>query len=325
MAHWLDSEEDAKSLLHHLATALAPHWSSVKYLLFLGAGRNGKSLLMHMLTGVFGRENVSGVTRQDIAENSPVVLDLNAKLLNIVFDGMAAYLKDSGREKSLIAGEAIGIRRLYSSTLTQVQTNGLFIEGLNQEPKSSDKSTALQSRIVRFGFPHVFEDDPGFWKEMLSDKNLGALLNLLIEHYVLPEDAGRKLALTTGSIALQMEHMELNSKPLQFLKYLHDTDPDKIDELIGTEITQLVSLFNSWKLTQLNDITTWSEPDVVTAFRPVLTVGRKSKRVGTKVEKVRVIAAFTKETLQFLEGFLVETEEVDIIKEEADATAVVEN
>src|SRR5690606_9082709 len=56
IAEWLNSEEEAHSLLRHLATALAPGWSAVKYILLLGRGRNGKSILLEMLTSIFGRD-----------------------------------------------------------------------------------------------------------------------------------------------------------------------------------------------------------------------------------------------------------------------------
>ena len=55
---WLDSEEEAESLLRHLATCLAPGWSAVKYVLLLGGGRNGKGTLLKMLQGLFGMDNI---------------------------------------------------------------------------------------------------------------------------------------------------------------------------------------------------------------------------------------------------------------------------
>jgi len=46
ITEWLDGNpEDAESLLSHIATALAPHWSAVKYVLLIGEGRNGKSAI----------------------------------------------------------------------------------------------------------------------------------------------------------------------------------------------------------------------------------------------------------------------------------------
>ena len=49
LTEWVGSEDSAHSLLYHLATALAPGWSAVRYVLLIGNGRNGKSLLMSMV------------------------------------------------------------------------------------------------------------------------------------------------------------------------------------------------------------------------------------------------------------------------------------
>src|SRR5690606_31537198 len=64
IVEWLGSAEVAKSLLHHLATCLHPGYSAAKYVLLIGEGRNGKGVLLSMLETLFGRENISNITRQ---------------------------------------------------------------------------------------------------------------------------------------------------------------------------------------------------------------------------------------------------------------------
>lgn len=297
---WLDSEEEAHALLKHLATALAPGWSAVKYVLLLGEGRNGKSVLLKMLQSVFGSHNVSNVTRQHIAEQSPVVCELNGKLLNVVFDGRAEYVKDSGLEKSLIAGEPIPIRRLYESTPTTVQTNALFIEGLNREPKSSDKSMALQKRLVRFQFPNVYALDHKFERTMLTEQSLGAFLSLLIDHYVHEDNVAGELAPTQRAMELQLEHMFINSMGLQFLKHLELNDAIGADSLIGMSMPELASAFKSWRLKE-NDLSDWSEPDVVALFQPIINTERKSVRVDNQPRKIRLVTSLKPEAIAFLE------------------------
>lgn len=297
---WLDSEEEAHSLLSHLATALAPGWTAVKYVLLLGEGRNGKSVLLKMLQKVFGWDNCSNVTRQNIAVQSPVVTQLNGKLLNIVFDGQAEYLKDSGAEKTLIAGEVYPIRELYSSVPTPVQTNALFVEGLQHEPKSKDKSTALQKRLIRFQFPNVFAQDHKFERMMLAEDSLGAFLALLIDHYVQEDEVAERLAPTTKAMALQLEHMFVNSIGLQFLKYLEETDPLGTAGLVGSEIDSLVKTFQSWRVKE-NDLGHWAEPDVVALFQPIINIERRSKRINGSPRKVRYVTSLKTEALAFIE------------------------
>lgn len=301
ITEWVGSEEDAVSLLRHLATSLAPGWSAVKYVLLLGEGRNGKSVLLKMLSGLFGRENVSNVTRQSMSEQSPVVLDLNGKLLNLVYDGRAEYVKDSGTEKSLVAGESVSIRRLYESTGTTVQTNALFIEGLNREPKTGDKSTALQKRLVRFGFPNVYELDHRFERSMLTEESLGALLSLLLDHYVREDEVAHKLKPTTHAIELQLEQMYTNSIGLQFLKHLEEDDALGAVGLLGEQMSDLVKKFQSWRVKE-NDLGTWADPDVQAVFLPLLNTERKSVRVSGQVRKVRVVTSFKNEAAAFIES-----------------------
>lgn len=301
ISEWVDSDEEAHSLLHHLATSLAPGWSAVKYVLLLGEGRNGKSLFMKMAHRLFGRANVSHVTRQAIAEQSPPVTDLNGKLLNLVFDGQAQYLKDSGAEKTLIAGEPFPIRRLYESTATMVQTNALFMEGLQREPKTHDKSTALQKRLVRFLFPNVYPLDHKFERLMLREETLGAFLSVLIDHYVIEEEMAEKLAPTARAIELQLEQMYSNSMGLQFLKHTEEEDALGAVVLLGMPMAELVARFKAWRIKE-DDLGTWAEPDVQALFQPLLNTERKTQRINGQPRKVRVVTSFKTEATQFIDS-----------------------
>jgi hypothetical protein len=314
---WVGGEpEIATSLLRHLATTLAPHWSAGKYVLLIGNGRNGKSLLMTMLQNLFGWANCSGVTRQEISEADKSLFDMNNKLLNIVFDGPAEFLKDSGREKSLITGEAIGIRKLYTNTQTTVQTNALFIEGLNQEPRSRDKSSALQARLVRFVFPNKYPDDQDFWGHMHSERMLGALLSLLIDHYVLQSEVAVMLAPSKASKDAQIEHSVDNSLALQFLIHLDETETLPVEEyLLDMEFNALVQQFQGWRKA-VGDPTVWDAQSLLNLFRPVIHTERRSAWVNGAARKKRVVSALT-EDAQLV---------VDSLREEdVDATAVVDD
>jgi phage/plasmid-associated DNA primase len=312
LVEWLGgSEEEAASLLRHLSTALSPHWTSIKYILLLGDGRNGKSVLLEMLTKLLGKANCSGVSRQDMAAKSTVLPELNGKLANIVMDGIAEYLKDSGTEKTLIAGEAAHVRMLYSRVLTPVQTNALFIEGLNKEPKSSDKSSALQARLVRFQFPNRYQEDWAFKAKMLSDEYVGALLSLMIDHYVRQSDASLMLAPTSRQLTLQLGHQYDNSHALQFIDYVRTHDPNKELSLIGMDLATLVSRFMSWRVAA-GDIRAWDEQSVREMFHPLMEFHRKTTRLPNGgFGKVYVVQDSKGDTLQYLESMHALKEELD--------------
>jgi hypothetical protein len=291
---WLDSEDEARSLLAHVATSLAPAWPAVKYILLLGEGRNGKSTFLKMLVRLYGAANTSNVTRLDIAEKLPTVTDLNGKLLNVVFDGPAEYLKDSGMEKSLIAGEPISIRKLYESTPTIVQTNGLFIEGLNQEPKSKDKSSALQKRLVRYQFPNTYALDHRFERSMLTEPALGALLSLLLDHFVTEDAVATALAPTAKALELQVEHQLDNSLGAQFLQHLHRNDMVGANVLLDLTVPEVATRFKSWRVSQ-DDIGQWPESDVMKQLNAYIITERKSVRTAGKVTKIKKVTALKPE------------------------------
>lgn len=325
ITEWLDGNpEDAESLLSHIATALAPHWSAVKYVLLIGEGRNGKSVLMKMILALLGANNVSHVTRQDMSASKSTCLDLQDRLANIVFDGPASYLKDSGPEKSLIAGETTPIRRLYSSLVTPVRTNGLFIEGLNREPKTGDKSLALQKRLVRFQFTRTYELDYRFEHHMLSEATLGAFLALLLDHYVQQHEVHIKLRPTQSSTMLQLEQMHTNSMPFQFVSWFDENDALGIEGLRGEQVPDVAQKFKTWRLTEMGDITVWNDKDVEQMLLPLFTTERKSKRINGKVRKVRVITGFQQQLDQFIH-YLRGEEEADVQASDSSTTLVDED
>jgi phage/plasmid-associated DNA primase len=297
---WLGSEEDATSLLHHFATALAPSWPAVRYVLLIGEGRNGKSLIMKMLVDLFGSFNVSHVTRQQMSAKAPECHDLTNRLLNVVFDGEATYLKDSGMEKTLTAGEVAQIRRLFETYPSRVQTYGLFIEGLNREPKSSDKSSALQKRIVRFHLPNVYHLDHDFEEHMRSQQMLGALLSLMLDHYVKQSEVHSKLALTRSSIELKLEHSRVNDMSLQFLQYIDEEDPLGVEGLLDEQLPNIAQKFQAWR-SQMLDYSVWSTADVESMLRPLFITDRVSKRIGGRPRKVRVTTSFKPDVVEFLD------------------------
>ena len=282
---WLNSEVEAHSLLNHLATALSPGWSAVKYVILIGDGRNGKSVLLSMLMDLFGSSNVSEVTRQQIAERLPVCTELNGKLLNIIFDGEMAYIKDSSMEKTVIAGEPASVRLLYENGNTRVQTNALFLEALNSEPKTRDKSSALQKRLSRFWFPNVYSLDTAFERHMRSERMLGAFLALLLDHYVCEHEIAEKLQQTAGAKVLQVEQQLLNSPLLQFVQHLVQTDPVWIKrfEAGNLQVENLVAAFMAWRLDE--GFNEYNSTDIKKMFREHFRVERKSLRENGKVVK----------------------------------------
>ena len=182
-----------------------------------------------------------------------------------------------------------------------VQTNALFMEGLQREPKTHDKSTALQKRLVRFLFPNVYPLDHKFERLMLREETLGAFLSVLIDHYVIEEEMAEKLAPTARAIELQLEQMYSNSMGLQFLKHTEEEDALGAVVLLGMPMAELVARFKAWRIKE-DDLGTWAEPDVQALFQPLLNTERKTQRINGQPRKVRVVTSFKTEATQFIDS-----------------------
>ena len=304
---WLGDEDTVTSLLHHLATALSPGWSAKKLVLLLGEGRNGKSTLLKMVEQLLGRENVSNITRQQMDKREPAIVDLNNKLANIVFDASSEFIKDSSTEKTLLVGESIGVRLLYESTNTTIKTNALFLEGMNREPLTRDKSQAIQRRITRFHFNKVFDEDTEFERTMCSDLKLGAFLALLLDHFVLPGEEAVKLAQSTTSYDLQIDQLVLNSWTFEFLQDQVDQDKKNIKRIMAMAPAELRDSVIAWCTDHHRDMNI-SPAEAMRRIREIVVLERKSVRQGNKVVKTNIITGWTPDAARLIERL---TEEGD--------------
>ena len=146
-----------------------------------------------------------------------------------------------------------------------------------------------------------FPDDLEFKDKMLSDRMVGALLALLLDHYVQRSEKAVMLSPTKTSIELKMEHMLANSPALQFIYWLEMNDPLGSSGLIGMTAAQLTNRFVAWRLAE-GDTKPWSEANVVELFRPQVDYYRSSVRgAAGKPVHVKKVKGFKTNTTTFLQ------------------------
>lgn len=315
IANWVGGEEQAKSLLYHLATILQPTFSARKYVLCIGEGYNGKGTLLKMLVKLFNMDNISGITRQDMAEKSPAIQEVNGKLLNLVMDGPKEFLKDSWIEKTLIAGEHVMLRLLFENWMTKVETNALFVEALNKEPVTSDKSPAIQKRLTRFYFNNVYANDPTFTDYMTSPEMLAAFLELLLQHWVTKETLADKLALTAASLDLQMEAVWELSPVIRFMEYMSTRDAEFLNTVQSTkmEVATFIDAYRPW-LTE-NGYRNMEDDYVMNQLKNNFKMERKTIRVNNRPTSRRCIVGIlpdTQNAIRLLEQGGSVTDQVEI-------------
>lgn len=304
ISEWVGSEEQAHSLLYHLSTALQTEWSAVKYVLLIGEGRNGKGTLLKMLYDLIGKLNISNITRQDMAAKSPIITQLNGKLMNIVFDGPKDFLRDSSIEKTIVAGELVQVEMKYENVPAEVQTNALFAEALNTEPNTSDKSPALQKRLARFYFPNVYPLDHGFESKMRAPEMLAALLHLMITHWVNKDEVAAKLQLTAESLDLQLQAVWNVSPLLRFLEHAIQRDPQFGHSLQQgkMEVATFLTAYRPWL--ESNGYKNQEDDFLLRQMKSHFNVDRKTIRVSNKPTTRRVITQILPDTLNAINMLL---------------------
>ncbi len=126
----------------------------------LGDGKNGKSVVLKILTAMLGDENTSGLTLSDMAQpkNEHVLMDLRGKYANICGDVGKKKIDDTAVLKMLTGRDPIRARGLFKDAITFVNyAKALF--ALNHLPEVNDFSDGFKRRIKIIDFPNKFDGE----------------------------------------------------------------------------------------------------------------------------------------------------------------------
>ena len=147
---------------------LIPDTRFEKAVMAVGAGANGKSVLLDTITAFLGAENVSTVALQDLEENRFRVAELYGKLANIFADLDDRALNSSSVFKTLVTGDRITAERKFAQPFSFCPYARLVFSA-NTLPPSKDRTYAFYRRWLIIPFERTFEG-----KE--ADKELRAKL-----------------------------------------------------------------------------------------------------------------------------------------------------
>ena len=113
-------------------------------------------------------------------------------------------------------------------------------------------------------------------------------------------------------IAAGSEPVTLPFIPQDDPRVLDSTDALGIDGIIDEPVETLVAQFQSWRIKE-NDMSVWSEPDVLGLFAPIIDTDRVSKRVNGTPRKVRVVKGLKLEALEFIKTLKGEEDDVEAL------------
>jgi phage/plasmid-associated DNA primase len=127
------------------------------YVILLGVGANGKSVLMHVLTKLHGKENVSPVPLATLLNNRFAKKELEGKNVNIDMEMSKATINDMGVLKELTGQQPVRIEPKHLPAYSTRLWAKLFFS-TNEMPEMMDFSDGHYRREVVISFPYQFEE-----------------------------------------------------------------------------------------------------------------------------------------------------------------------
>ncbi|MBT9167362.1 MAG: hypothetical protein DDT19_00691 [Syntrophomonadaceae bacterium] len=162
---WISDKDTIAFLQEYLGYCLLPDCSFRTAIFLFGAGSNGKSLFLDVITKLFGRY-ISFIPLHRIAERFETV-GLLDKLINVCGDIDPKYIKETSILKAAISGDVIRGEYKYGKSFHFTPTSKMIFSA-NTLPRSQDTTYGWYSRWKYIEFPHRFPVNPGFKANLLN-------------------------------------------------------------------------------------------------------------------------------------------------------------
>ena len=153
------NEESIETVLEIMASAFLKRNIDEKSVMFLGTGENGKSVCLDYLSALLGKDNVSHIPLQVLAEDKFASARLDGKHANIFSDLEKNELRHTGIIKDLSSAEPIHAQH-KNKTGFDLYPFAKLIFSTNRFPKSFDQSQGFFRRWIIVKWSRNFENDP---------------------------------------------------------------------------------------------------------------------------------------------------------------------
>ena len=233
-----DREDKINCVLEYIGYTLMSHARQHKFLMLIGGGRNGKSVLLDVVRALCGASNVSGVKPSQFGNNFQRA-HLYQKLANIVADMREGEVVADGDLKEIVAGESTTVERKNRDPFDMRPFCTCWF-GTNHMPHTRDFSDALFARAVILTFNRTYveaEQD-----KYLIDKLTGELpgiLNLVLAWYAHAVASG--FHAPASSEAAKARWRREADQVAQFVDERCETDPG-----VKIAVEELYRLFELW-------------------------------------------------------------------------------
>ncbi|ORE86038.1 hypothetical protein ATO7_12113 [Oceanococcus atlanticus] len=212
-----DADEKAEFLLAFIGYTLMAHCIYELFLILIGSGANGKSVVLYLLQELIGKTNVCAVQPSQFG-NRFQRAHLHAKLANIVTEIKQGELIDDAALKGIVSGEATTVEHKNQPPFELTPYATCWF-GTNHMPHTRDFSDALSRRARILTFNNTFTPEKGNADPHLRQKlkaELPGILNLALAAYARAVRDGFKEP--SSSRAARMEWQTEADQVAQFVR-----------------------------------------------------------------------------------------------------------
>ena len=177
-----DRDDKIKAVLELMGYTLMSHARHELFVMLTGSGANGKSVLLAILEGMCGIENVAGVQPSNF-DRSFQRAHLHQKSANIVTELKQGEVIADAELKGITSGEPSTVEHKFKDPFVMRPFATCWF-GTNHMPHTRDFFVALFRRAVILQFNRTFakhEQDPRLKDKMMAE--LPGILNISLEAY----------------------------------------------------------------------------------------------------------------------------------------------
>jgi P4 family phage/plasmid primase-like protien len=175
--------EDVDLFLDFLAYCLYREYKYNYWMLLVGKGLNGKSILLTLIERFLGRGNVSGETLHRLLKERFSVANLFQKMANVDADvSYDTIFNNTGVLKKLTGNDLHIGEHKYRKPFKFRNHAKLFFS-CNKIPETEDDTDAFYRRILQINFTQQFfgeKDDPKLIDKITTQEELSILLHELL-------------------------------------------------------------------------------------------------------------------------------------------------
>lgn len=231
-----DKADKIQFLQEFIGYCLIPSTVHTKFLWLVGAGGNGKSVILSIITALIGKPNISYAQIEHL-DKSFVRAELQGKLVNISAEMSASATQADSFLKSVVSGDLIQAERKFRDPFS-FKPYCRVIGATNTLPRLLDHSDGFTRRAVIMQFNRQFKEvERDVNREAKLMAELPGILNWALTG--LQNLNARGSFVTPASSIAELSEYRLNSDPIrQFSEQILTPTNDRSLWIGGAELYQ---------------------------------------------------------------------------------------